>query len=83
MGKKPTKPVQIPLALWREITAFLKRHGGYFNEAEYVREAVRWKLALDHLEERGKVSVFRLRYRGHSDGEETEQDRASESRDGA
>lgn len=72
MPSQPSQIVKIPLHLWREITAYLKRHGGYFNEAEYVREAVRWKLALDRGEESGRVSVFRLRYRGHSSEEEKE-----------
>jgi len=73
MAEKPTMAVRIPKRLFEEIGAFLKRHGGYLTEAEYVREAVRWKLALDRLEEQGRVSAFRLRYRGRPPSEDPEQ----------
>lgn len=44
MAEKPTMAVRIPKRLWEELTAFIRKHGGYLNEAEYIREAVRWKL---------------------------------------
>ncbi len=60
MGKKATKSVQVPMDLWRRVGAFIKRHGGYFNEAEYIREAVRAKLDFDESKERGATREFEV-----------------------
>ena len=69
MAEKPTMAVRIPKELWEELGAWVGRHGGYINEAEYVREAVRWKLAIDRAEEEGRVSLYQVRRRTR-DGQE-------------
>ncbi len=73
MGEsKNLKTVAIPLPLWKEVGRMIHHEGGYFNEAEYVREAVRWKLALDRATLEGRVEAFRLRYRGRPSSKDEE-----------
>lgn len=63
MAQTPSWLVKLPLHTKKEVDQMCRRLGGYINESEYVREAVRWKLALDQAALEKRVEVFRLRYR--------------------